>query len=196
MSDQPPSPESDKTVHADYSKFPELGDVLVSEEVLQQTVAALGARIAVDYADRRPLLVCVLKGAFVFMADLARAIPISVEVDFMAVSSYGASTTSSGVVKIVKDLDADISGRHVILVEDIVDSGLTMNYVRELLLARGPASLEICALLVRETVPHVDLSSLRYLGLTIPDDWVVGYGLDTDQRWRNLRDIRRWNVVG
>lgn len=179
----------------DYSKFRELGDVLVSESVLHQTVQSLGQRITADYADRRPLLVCVLKGAFVFMADLARAIPFSVEVDFMAVSSYGASTTSSGVVKIVKDLDIDITGRHVILVEDIVDSGLTMNYVRELLLRRGPASLEVCALLVRETVPHVDLSSLRYLGLTIPDDWVVGYGLDTDQRWRNLRDIRRWNVV-
>jgi hypoxanthine phosphoribosyltransferase len=182
-------------VSTDYSHFPELGDVLVSEEALHETVVSLGARIAADYADRRPLLVCVLKGAFVFMADLARAIPISVEVDFMAVSSYGPSTTSSGVVKIVKDLDVDISGRHVILVEDIIDSGLTMNYVRELLLNRGPASLEVCALLVRETVPHVDLSSLRYLGLTIPDDWVVGYGLDTDQRWRNLRDIRRWNVV-
>jgi hypoxanthine phosphoribosyltransferase len=179
----------------DYSHFPELGAILVSEEVLHETVTSLGTRIGVDYAHRRPLLVGVLKGAFVFMADLARAIPISVEVDFMAVSSYGASTTSSGVVKIVKDLDVDISGRHVILVEDIVDSGLTMNYVRELLLGRGPASLEVCALLVRETVPHVDLSSLRYLGLTIPDDWVVGYGLDTDQQWRNLRDIRRWNVV-
>jgi hypoxanthine phosphoribosyltransferase len=179
----------------DYSVFPELGEVLVSEEVLAQTVASLGARIGMDYRGRRPLLVCVLKGAFVFMADLARAIPLSAEVDFMAVSSYGASTTSSGVVKIVKDLDADITDRHVILVEDIVDSGLTMNYVRELLLARGPASLEICALLVRETVPHVDLSSLRYLGLTIPDDWVVGYGLDTNQQWRNLRDIRRWNVL-
>lgn len=178
----------------DYSQFPELGEVLVSKDVLHQTVQSLGRRIANDYTDRRPLLVCVLKGAFVFMADLARAIPFSVEVDFMAVSSYGASTTSSGVVRIVKDLDADISNRHVILVEDIVDSGLTMNYVRELLLARGPASLEVCALLVRETVPHVDLTSLRYLGLTIPDDWVVGYGLDTDQRWRNLRDIRRWNV--
>jgi hypoxanthine phosphoribosyltransferase len=179
---------------AEYAQYPELGNVLVSETLLQQTVQLLGQRIAADYRGRRPLLVCVLKGAFVFMADLARAIPFSVEVDFMAVSSYGASTTSSGVVKIVKDLDVDISGRHVILVEDIVDSGLTMNYVRELLLARGPASLEVCALLVRETVPHVDLSSLRYLGLTIPDDWVVGYGLDTDQRWRNLRDIRRWNV--
>lgn len=178
-----------------YSSFPELGDVLVSEAVLHQTVQSLGRRIAADYANRRPLLVCVLKGAFVFMADLARAIPFSVEVDFMAVSSYGASTTSSGVVKIVKDLDVDITNRHVILVEDIIDSGLTMDYVRDLLLARRPATLEVCALLVRETVPHVDLSSVRYLGLTIPDDWVVGYGLDTDQRWRNLRDIRRWNAL-
>jgi hypoxanthine phosphoribosyltransferase len=177
---------------ADYSAFRELGAVLVSEQKLRETVALLGARIAADYADRSPLLVCVLKGAFVFMADLSRAIPLSVEVDFMAVSSYGSSTTSSGVVKIVKDLDADITGRHVILVEDIVDSGLTMNYVRELLRSRAPASVEVCALLVRETVPHVDLSTLKYLGLTIPDDWVVGYGLDTDQQWRNLPDIRRW----
>lgn len=179
----------------DPTDFPELGSVLVTQSELAVTVAALGARITEDYRHRQPLFVCVLKGAFVFMADLARAVALSVEVDFMAVSSYGASTTSSGVVRIVKDLDADIAGRHVVLVEDIVDSGLTMNYVRELLLARGPASLEVCALLVRETVPHVDLSSLKYLGRTIPDDWVVGYGLDTNQRWRNLPEIRRWNVL-
>ncbi len=176
----------------DPSNFPELGDVLVSEAELSQTVRELGARITADYADRRPLLVGVLKGAFVFMADLARAIGVSTEVDFMAVSSYGASTTSSGVVRIVKDLDTDIAGRHVILVEDIVDSGLTMTYVRELLLSRNPASVEVCALLVRESAEHIDLSTLRYLGRTIPDDWVVGFGLDCAQQWRNLRDVRIW----
>lgn len=176
----------------DTSRFAELGEVLVSEAELAATVSELGARITTDYDGRRPLLVGVLKGAFVFMADLARAIGISTQVDFMAISSYGPSTTSSGVVRIVKDLDTDIAGRHVILVEDIVDSGLTMNYVRELLLGRSPASLEICALLVRETVEHVDLATLRYLGRTIPDDWVVGYGLDCAQEWRNLRDVRVW----
>jgi hypoxanthine phosphoribosyltransferase len=176
----------------DASPFPELGDVLVSKAELDATVRDLGARITEDYRDRRPLLVGVLKGAFVFMADLARAIGVSTEVDFMAVSSYGASTTSSGVVRIVKDLDTDITGRHVILVEDIVDSGLTMNYVLELLHGRNPASLEVCALLVRESVEHVDLTTLRYLGRTIPDDWVVGYGLDAGQRWRNLPDVRIW----
>lgn len=176
----------------DASQFPELGKVLVSQEELDATVQDLGDRITADYRDRRPLLVGVLKGAFVFMADLARSIGVSTEVDFMAVSSYGVSTTSSGVVRIVKDLDTDIAGRHVILVEDIVDSGLTMNYVRELLLGRGPASLEVCALLVRESVEHIDLSTLRYLGRTIPDDWVVGYGLDAGQQWRNLRDVRVW----
>ncbi len=170
----------------------DLGDVLISEETLAATVRELGRRIGVDYADLDPLLVCVLKGAFVFMADLARAIPMSVEVDFMAVSSYGASTTSSGVVRIVKDLDTDLAGRHVIIVEDIVDSGLTLAYLRQLLAGRGTASIEVCALLVRESSPQVDLDTLRYVGLRIPDEWVVGYGLDTDQRWRNLRDIRRW----
>ncbi len=174
-------------------RFPELGDVLVSEAQLDTTVRQLGAAITTDYADKRPLLVGVLRGAFVFMADLARAIELSCEVDFMAVSSYGAATESSGVVRIVKDLDTDIAGRHVILVEDIIDSGLTMNYVVELLKGRNPASVEVCALLVRETVAHVNLSTLKYLGLTIPDDWVVGYGLDTAQQWRNLRDVRRWN---
>lgn len=174
-------------------RFPELGEVLVSEAQLDQTVRKLGAEITADYAGKRPLLVGVLRGAFVFMADLARAIELSTEVDFMAVSSYGAATASSGVVRIVKDLDTDIAGRHVILVEDIIDSGLTMNYVVELLKGRNPASVEVCALLVRETVEHVNLSTLKYLGLTIPDDWVVGYGLDTAQQWRNLRDVRRWN---
>jgi hypoxanthine phosphoribosyltransferase len=170
----------------------ELGEVLVTSEQLAATVADLGRRITVDYAGRDPLLVGVLKGAFVFMADLCRAIALPVEVDFMAVSSYGSSTRSSGVVRIVKDLDIDLHDRHVLLVEDIVDSGLTLSYLRKTLAARSPASLEVCALLVRESVRRTDVSSLRYIGHRIPADWVIGYGLDTAERWRNLPDVRLW----
>jgi hypoxanthine phosphoribosyltransferase len=175
------------------SENPELGRELVSEDQLRATVADLGARIGRDYAGLDPLLVGVLKGAFVFMADLVRAIRMSVAIDFMACSSYGSSTTSSGIVKIVKDLDFDIENRHVLLVEDIVDSGLTLEYLRRTLSMRNPASLEVCALLVRDNVPQVDLASLRYVGFRIPGEWVVGYGLDAGQRWRNLRSIRVWN---
>jgi hypoxanthine phosphoribosyltransferase len=171
---------------------PELGEVLVGEDELGAKVAELGAAIHRDYADRDPLLVGVLRGAFVFMADLVRAIPMSVEVDFLAVSSYGAATESTGVVRILKDLDTDITGRHVVLVEDIVDTGLTLRYVRELLEGRGAASVEVCALIVRESVPQVDVSTLRYVGFRLPGTWVVGYGLDAAQRWRNLPDIRAW----
>lgn len=170
---------------------PELvpGRVLVSAEQLADRVAQLGAEITVDYAGRSPLLVGVLKGAFMFMSDLSRVIDLPVEFDFMAVSSYGHSTRSSGVVRIVKDLDLDLAGRDVILVEDIVDSGLTLNYLRRNLLARNPASLEVCALLVRED-HSVDEAILRYEGFRVPSDFVVGYGLDVDQRYRNLPDIR------
>ncbi|MBS1264364.1 MAG: Hypoxanthine-guanine phosphoribosyltransferase [Acidimicrobiaceae bacterium] len=170
---------------------PELvpGRVLVSAEQLADRVAQLGAEITVDYAGRSPLLVGVLKGAFMFMSDLSRVIDLPVEFDFMAVSSYGHSTRSSGVVRIVKDLDLDLAGRDVILVEDIVDSGLTLNYLRRNLLARNPESLEVCALLVRED-HSVDEAILRYEGFRVPSDFVVGYGLDVDQRYRNLPDIR------
>ena len=165
---------------------------MVSAAELADIVGRLGARIAEDYAGLNPLMVGVLRGAFVFMADLARAIPMSVEVDFMAVSSYGHATESSGVVRIIKDLDTDISDRHVILVDEIIDSGLTMNYVRRLLADRGASSVEVCALLIRESLSHVDTSTLRYFGRTIPADWVVGYGLDAGQRWRNLPDVHFW----
>jgi hypoxanthine phosphoribosyltransferase len=170
----------------------ELGAVIVSEPALRERVATLGAQIAADYDGRSPLLIGILKGAFVFMADLARAIPLPVEIDFMAVSSYGSATRTSGVVRIVKDLDLDLSGRHVLLVEDIVDSGLTIAYLRKMLAARGTASLEVCALMVREATLRVDLSTIKYIGFHIPDEWVVGYGLDAAQRWRNLPDIRVW----
>ena len=171
-------------------KDPVVGEVLIDGDQLRTRVIELGAEITTDYADRPPLLVGVLKGAFMFMADLTRAIELPVEVDFMAVSSYGSATRSSGVVRIVKDLDADLTGRHVLLVEDIVDSGLTLAYLRKYLAARSPASLEVCALMVRENSKAID--SLRYVGFTLPPDFVLGYGLDVDERFRNLQEIRAY----
>ena len=166
-----------------------VGRLLISEEDLQAGIRALGEEITSDYAGRAPLLVGVLKGAFMFMSDLSRAIDLPVEFDFMAVSSYGHSTRSSGVVRIVKDLDIDLADRDVIIVEDIIDSGLTLNYLRRNLLARNPASLEVCALLVREN-HRVDAAILRYEGFRVPSDFLVGYGLDVNERFRNLSDIR------
>jgi len=170
-----------------------LGRVLLSSADLSTRIGELGEAIGRDYLGRVPLLVAVLKGAFVFLADLVRAIPIDHEIDFMAVASYGASTRSSGIVRIVKDLDIDLEDRHVLLVEDIVDSGLTLAYLRRMLASRNPASLEVCALLVRETVSPVDRASLRYVGFTIPADFVVGYGLDLAERYRNLPDLHIWD---
>jgi hypoxanthine phosphoribosyltransferase len=170
---------------------PELGTVLISHEQVQARVAELGRQITDDYAGRSPLLVCVLKGAFMFMGDLARTIDRPLEVDFMAVSSYGNSTRTSGVVRIVKDLDIDLAGRDVLVVEDVVDSGLTLSYLRRNLLARNPASLEVCALLARasrKTNPKL-ADEVRYVGFTIGDDFVVGYGLDAGERFRNVSDI-------
>jgi hypoxanthine phosphoribosyltransferase len=164
---------------------PDLGPVVVDEDKIRARIVELGADITRDYADRPPLLVCVLKGAFVFLADLARAIRLPVEVDFMAVSSYGASTRSSGVVRIVKDLDIDLAGRHVLLVEDIVDSGLTLTYLRRNLAARQPASLEVCALFVRQGNQKTQ-EDLAYVGFEIPPAFVLGYGLDVAERYRNL----------
>jgi hypoxanthine phosphoribosyltransferase len=133
----------------------------------------------------------VLKGAFVFMSDLSRAIDLPVEFDFMAVSSYGSATKSSGVVRIIKDLDLDLGGRHVLIVEDIVDSGLTLAYLRKNLLARAPASLEVCALLVKKGLQRAELD-LRYVGFTIEPSFVIGYGLDVHERWRNLPYIAEY----
>ncbi len=172
-----------------WSSHPDLGEVVVAEKDLQRRVEELGAQITADYQGRPPLLVGVLKGAFVFMSDLARAIALPVEIDVMAVASYGSGTTTSGVVRIVKDLDSDLAGRHVLVVEDIVDSGLTLSYLRRGLLARQPASLEVCALLVKESRQRAPLD-LRYTGFHIPPDFVVGYGLDVAERYRNLPDIR------
>ena len=165
-----------------------LGDVVVSAKEVHDRVGELGRQITHDYADTPPLLVCVLKGAINFMADLMRAIELPVEVDFMAVSSYGAATKTSGVVRIVKDLDVDLANRDVVIVEDVVDSGLTLNYLRQYLGARNPASLEVCALLLKEGEQRVE-QSLKYVGFSIPADFVVGYGLDVNERYRNLDAI-------
>ena len=163
----------------------DIGRTVVSEDDLRDRIAELGKEITSDYAGRPPLLVGVLKGAFVFMSDLSRAIDLPVEFDFMAVSSYGSATRTSGVVRIVKDLDLDLTDRHVLIVEDIVDSGLTLAYLRKNLAARNPASLEVCALLVKEGLQKVD-PDLRYVGFRIPPDFVIGYGLDAGERYRNL----------
>lgn len=164
------------------------GPELIAADTLQRRIAELGAEITADYAGRRPLLVGVLKGAFMFMSDLIRQIDLPVELDFMAVSSYGASTKTSGVVRILKDLDVDLAGRDVLLVEDIVDSGLTLAYLRDLLAARTPASLHVCALLVREG-SRPSAAELRYVGFEIPPEFVIGYGLDLAERYRNLPSV-------
>jgi hypoxanthine phosphoribosyltransferase len=170
---------------------PHLGPVVVGEDDLQQRIGELGKEITSDYEGRPPLLVGVLKGAFVFMSDLSRAIDLPVEFDFMAVSSYGSATRTSGVVRIIKDLDLDLTDRDVLIVEDIVDSGLTLAYLRKNLAARGPQSLEVCALLVKEGLQKVDLD-LRYVGFRIPPRFVVGYGLDVSERYRNLPRIQEY----
>jgi hypoxanthine phosphoribosyltransferase len=172
---------------------PHIGAEVVSAADLQRRIAELGAEITADYAGRAPLLVGVLKGAFLFLGDLACAIDLPVEVDFMAVSSYGTATKTSGVVRIVKDLEQDLTDRDVLLVEDIIDSGLTLNYLRKYLLARQPASLEVCSLLVRDGQQRDD-PDVRYVGFRIPSDFVIGYGLDVAERYRNLPSIHRYEA--
>jgi hypoxanthine phosphoribosyltransferase len=162
-----------------------VGPVIVAEHDLRRRVAELGKEISRDYAGCTPLLIGVLKGAVFFISDLMRAIEVPVQVDFMAVASYGSATDSSGVVRILKDLDAAIEDRDVLIVEDIVDSGLTLQYLMRNLGARGPRSLEVCALLNKPDRRKVDLP-MRYVGFEIPDRFVVGYGLDHDERFRNL----------
>jgi hypoxanthine phosphoribosyltransferase len=164
---------------------PPIGEILVQQDDLQHRVGALGEQISGDYAGRSLLLVGVLKGAMFFLSDLMRRLDVPCEVDFMAVASYGSSTDSSGVVRILKDLDAPIEGRHVMIVEDIVDSGLTLSYLLRTLRAREPASLEVCALLTKPERRKVDLP-IRYVGFEIPNRFVIGYGLDHAERFRNL----------
>lgn len=159
--------------------------VLYTEEQLAKKVQELGAQISKDYEGKNVLLVALLKGAVVFMADLMRSITIPVAIDFMAVSSYGVGTKTTGVVKIIKDLDLDLSGRHVLIVEDILDSGMTLNYISQLLADRHPESMRICALLNKPDRRVADIKA-DYVGFDIPDEFVVGYGLDFDERYRNL----------
>jgi hypoxanthine phosphoribosyltransferase len=164
---------------------PAIGDILVQADDLQHRVRQLGAEITRDYEGKDLLLIGVLKGAVFFLADLMRHIEAPCEVDFMAVASYGSATDSSGVVRILKDLDTPIEGRHVLIVEDIVDSGLTLQYLLRSLEARRPASLEVCALLTKPSRRKVDLPA-RYVGFEIPDRFAIGYGLDHAERYRNL----------
>jgi hypoxanthine phosphoribosyltransferase len=159
--------------------------VLIDGERLRSRVAELGEEISADYAGRDLLLIGVLKGAVFFMADLMRHLTVTCEVDFMAISSYGAATDSSGVVRILKDLDINIAGRDVLVVEDIIDSGLTLSYLMRTLEAREPASLEICALLTKPERREIDVP-VRYVGFEIPNRFVIGYGLDFAERYRNL----------
>ena len=160
-------------------------EILIEPQTLQGRIAELGEEISADYGGRDLLLVGVLKGAVFFMADLMRNLTIPCEIDFMAISSYGASTDSSGVVRILKDLDINIEGRHVVVVEDIVDSGLTLSYLMRNLESREPASLEVCALLTKPGRRAMDVD-VRYVGFEIPNKFVIGYGLDLAERYRNL----------
>ncbi len=166
----------------------ELGHTILDEATIRHRVRELGEEISRDYAGKSVVCVGVLKGSVIFLADLVRAVDgcqVDIRLDFMAVSSYGGSTESSGVVKILKDLDTDIQGRHVLLVEDIVDSGLTLSYLKRLLEERNPASFRVCVLLDKPDRRRVTVP-VDYRGFVIPDEFVVGYGLDCDGRWRNL----------
>ncbi len=162
-----------------------VSETLIDESTLQRRIAELGEEVSADYAGRDLLLVGVLKGAVFFMADLMRRLTIACEIDFMAISSYGASTDSSGVVRILKDLDINIEGRDVLVVEDIIDSGLTLSYLMRNLEARQPASLEVCALMTKPERREIDVP-VRYVGFEIPNRFVIGYGLDFAERYRNL----------
>jgi hypoxanthine phosphoribosyltransferase len=164
---------------------PAIGEILVQADELEHRIEQLGAEISEDYRGRDLLLVGVLKGAVFFLADLMRCIDVPCEVDFMAVASYGSATESSGVVRILKDLDMAIEDRHVLIVEDIVDSGLTLQYLLRSLRTRNPASLEVCALLTKPARREVELPA-RYVGFEIPDKFAIGYGLDHDEKYRNL----------
>ncbi|WP_411344583.1 hypoxanthine phosphoribosyltransferase [Paenibacillus sp. WLX1005] len=163
----------------------DIKEVLISEEEIQQKILELGATLSEDYKERNPLVICVLKGAFVFMADLVKRIEVPLEIDFMAVSSYGASTKSSGVVKIVKDLDVSVEDRDVLIVEDIIDSGLTLSYLIEILRGRNAKSVRVVTLFDKPSGRTVNLEA-DYTGFNIPDAFIVGYGLDYAEHYRNL----------
>ena len=169
----------------DHGYGPDIDHVLLSEEQIQAKITELADQVARDYAGREVLLVGVLKGAVLFMSDFARALRLPTQMEFMAVSSYGSATSSSGVVRILKDLDKDIAGRDVLIVEDIIDSGLTLSWLRANLESRNAASVEICALLRKPEAGKVEVP-VRYVGFDIPNEFVVGYGLDYAERYRDL----------
>lgn len=173
---------------------PDVAEVLISEDEIAQRVAELAAAIDRDYAGREVMLVGVLKGAIMVMADLARALTVEATVEFMAVSSYGAATTSSGVVRILKDLDRDVAGQHVLVVEDVIDSGLTLSWLLRNLTARDPASLAVCALLRKPEAAKAATVPVDYIGFDIGNDFVVGYGLDVHERYRTLPYVARLRV--
>jgi hypoxanthine phosphoribosyltransferase len=170
------------------SMMPDVKEVLITSREIEEKVREIGARITEDYRGEKPLLVGILRGAVVIMSDLMRSIDLKCELDFMDISSYGSGSSSSGVVRILKDLEEDITDRHVLIVEDIIDTGLTLSYLMRSLHARGPASLEICALLSKPSRRRAELD-VRYLGFEVPDEFVVGYGLDYAGAYRNLPDI-------
>jgi hypoxanthine phosphoribosyltransferase len=172
-----------------------IGRTVISAEEIEEKLTEMGAAITRDYADKDLLLVGILKGAFVVMADLARRIDLPVEFDFMAISSYGSATKSSGVVRILKDLDQEIEGRHVLIVEDIVDTGLTLQYLLKNLQVRRPASLSLAALMIKDGIDRPPLD-IRYEGFHIPPAFVVGYGLDFEGRYRNLPYVAEVDDVG
>ncbi len=163
----------------------DVAEILIDEQALAARIAELGQQITADYEGKPLVLLGVLKGAVLFLVDLARHVKLPIEIDFMATSSYGASTKSSGIVRILKDLDESIEGKHILIVEDIVDSGLTLSYILRTLEARQPASMKVCGLLVKER-PRELAVPIDYVGFTIPDEFVVGYGLDYAERYRNL----------
>lgn len=182
MSETPQTPGAADSPHADVER------ILLSAEQIEQRLNELGAQIAEDYAENPPILVGVLKGAVMVMADLSRRIDLRTEMDWMAVSSYGSGTKSSGVVRILKDLDTDLHGKDVLIVEDIIDSGLTLSWLRTNLESRGPKSVEICALLRKPAAAKTSID-VKYVGWDIPNEFVVGYGLDFAEHYRNLECI-------
>ena len=169
--------------------YEDLEKILVTREEIAEKVRELGRRITADYAGKEPVLVCILKGAVLFFSDLIREIDLPLTADFMAISSYGSATKTSGVVRVLKDLDKDIVGKDVIIVEDIVDTGITLSYLMKILMQRGAASLKIAALLDKPARRKVQDLHVDYMCFDIPDAFVVGYGLDYDQKYRNLPDI-------
>lgn len=162
--------------------------VLVSKEEIQKAVKRIGAEITADYADKDLFIIGVLKGGFVFMADLVREIRLPVQMDFIAVSSYGASTKSSGVVRMIKDIDKPLMGKHLLIVEDIIDSGVTLKYLKEMFATRGPLSIKVCTIFDKPSRRKVEMKG-DYVGIEIPDEYVIGYGLDYDGAYRNLPDL-------